>query len=85
MSRRKSWLRRGRMASGYLGLFSIAAGMFYLTMHLMQPNWSWPNGTTPMAYPTAILFIIGGLSVYLGSVSRLDDRVQELEDKMKHK
>lgn len=76
---RRKWYRIARKVSGYTGLLAMAAGMFYLTLHSFRPNQSWPLGVTAT---DALILIITGLSLYLISARRLEERVEELEDKI---
>lgn len=73
--------------SGFLGLFTVAIAAFFLTGYFFnKPGlYTWPPTGTPVALPSAILFIALGAATYILSnrrVAAIGERLQTDEQRL---
>lgn len=56
-----------RLSASFLGLFTVAVASFFLMGYLFnKPGYyTWPKGTTPVALPTAVVFISLGSAIFI--------------------
>lgn len=93
-----SWMTHSmatRLAATFLGAFTVAVASFFLMGYIFhKPDYyTWPSGMTPVALPTAIIFIsLGSAIVMLARrhdtvieqhLSNEDRRLQQIEEAIK--
>ena len=67
--------------SGFLGLFTVALASFFITGYIFdRPNfYTLPRGATPVALPTALIFIALGVATFSLSHRHIHEVDHKLE------
>lgn len=72
-----------RKISGACGLIVIAGASFYLTGYIFMGKFHWPSDIGGIIVPIAF-FMLLGISAYLTSSRRMEERLENVEAKLRH-